>query len=116
MRYMSTVTITHDDGTTTTVPNVEPDVADNIVWALRGEADVRPPGKASTVPEIVPVLSQVSRLLAHFEVFRELAIIKADESHAYADRKAIGTAAAMPATRLYRILEKYGRPRKRAAE
>lgn len=113
---MATLTITHDDGTTVTVPGIEPDVADNIVKALRGEAEVSPPENASTVGEIVPVIAQVTRLITHFDVFRELAIVKADASHVYADRKAIGMAAGMPSTRLYRVLERHGRPRKRAAE
>ncbi|MGV9933975.1 hypothetical protein ACWDY4_25895 [Streptomyces olivaceoviridis] len=40
----------------------------------------------------------------------------ADETGPYADRKGTALAAGMPPSRLYRVLDKHGRPRDRKAQ
>lgn len=95
------------------VSGVERDLADALVAALRGEREVEPPQHAEHFGHITSVIAQTSRLIQHLEAFRELAIVEADKTSPYADRTAIAFAAAMPPSRLYRILERYGRPKDR---
>jgi hypothetical protein len=96
--------------------DVSPDVAEHLVLAIRGVRSVEPPSHATTTADLNKVTAEVSRILTHFETFRELTVVAADASHPHADRKAISIAAGWPQSRLYRVLEKHGRPRKRAAE
>ncbi|MFM9464821.1 hypothetical protein ACKI1K_18450 [Streptomyces scabiei] len=102
-----------DDEPDMSVSGVERDLAEALVAALRGEREVEPPQHAENENRIRSVIAQTSRLIQHLEAFRELSIVAADKSSPYADRSAIAIAAAMPPSRLYRILERHGRPKDR---
>lgn len=93
---------------------ITPDLADAFVAAIRDVVGVEPPLHAETFDDLAATIAQTSRLIQHLETFRELAIVAADKTSPHADRKAIAIAAAMPPSRLYRVLEKHGRPKNRA--
>jgi hypothetical protein len=102
-----------DDEHGTSVSGVDRDLADALVAALRGERTVTPPQHAENENRLRQVVAQTSHLIQHLEAFRELAIVATDTTSPYADRKALALAAAMPPSRLYRILERHGRPKDR---
>ncbi|MFJ3984468.1 hypothetical protein [Streptomyces fungicidicus] len=104
------------DGTTETVFDIAPDLAVALIDALRNQVGVEPPRHARTFDDLTATIAQTSRLIQHLDTFRELAMIQADDTSPHADRKAIAIAAAMPPSRLYRVLEKHGRPRNRKTE
>lgn len=106
--------ICDQDGTEQPVFDIAPDLADHLLAALRRDINVTPPRHATEYNELVGTIAQTTRVIQHLEAFRELAIVKADATHPLADRKGIAIAAAMPPSRLYRLLEKYGRPKNRA--
>lgn len=93
--------------------DVHPDVATAFADAIRSRVDVQSPRHAQDFDDLTATIAQTSQLIQHLETFRELAITAADRTSPHADRKAIATAAAMPPSRLYRVLEKHGRPRDR---
>lgn len=95
------------------VSGVERDLAEALVAALGGDREVESPQHAENFNRINNVTAQTSRLIQHLEAFRELSIVAADTTSPYADRSAIAIAAAMPPSRLYRILERHGRPKDR---
>ncbi|MGY4902589.1 hypothetical protein [Streptomyces sp. 900116325] len=95
------------------VNGIRPDVAEAFIAAIRNQVNVEPPRHADDFNALTATIAQTSRVIQHLEAFREQAIVAADETHPLADRKAIAIAAAMPPSRLYRILEKYGRPKNR---
>jgi hypothetical protein len=95
------------------VEGIQPDTAEALADALRNAPEVRPPDHATRFDELTTVIAQVSRVIRHLELFREYAIVAADATSPNADRSAIGIAAGMPPSRLYRIFERHGRPRKR---
>lgn len=103
-------------GNKDTVFEITPDVADNFIAAIRNVVGVEPPRHAETFNDLTATIAQTSRVIQHLEAFRELAIAAADRTSPHADRKAITIAAAMPPSRLYRVLEKHGQPRDRKAE
>jgi hypothetical protein len=105
--------ISAEDGTEQPVFDIAPDLADQLLAALQGSRTVDPPQHATTYNELTGTIAQTSRVIQHLELFRELAIVKADATHPLADRKGIAIAAAMPPSRLYRLLEKHGRPKNR---
>ncbi len=115
LRYMGFIYITADSPDRHAL-DVRPDVAEALVDGIQRKVGVDPPRHATTVEELNRVVAETSQIITHLEAFRELAIVAADASHPHADRKAIAIAAGMPPSRLYRILERHGRPRKRAAE
>jgi hypothetical protein len=96
--------------------DITPDLADAIREALSNVRSVDPPRHARSFDELTETIAQTSRLIQHLETFRELAIVAADKTSPYADRKSISIVAAMPPSRLYRVLDKHGRPRDRRAE
>jgi hypothetical protein len=98
--------------------DITPDLADAIREALCNVRTVDPPRHVRTFDELTDTIAQTSRLIQHLETFRELVIKAADETGPYADRKAIAIAAGFPPSRLYRVLEKHGRPtdRKKIAD
>ncbi|MFD3336072.1 hypothetical protein ACFWV1_26010 [Streptomyces sp. NPDC058700] len=98
------------DGNKDTVFNITPDLATAFIHAIQDVVGVEPPHKAQTFDDLTATISQTSRVIQHLEAFRELAIIAADRTSPHADRKKIATAAAMPPSRLYRVLEKHGQP------
>lgn len=95
------------------VSGVQRDLAEALVAALRGEREVEPPQHADGFHYLNSVTAQTSRLIQHLEAFRELSIVAADKTSPYADRQAIAMAAGIPPSRLYRILERHGRPKDR---
>lgn len=101
------------DGTEQPVFDITPDLADHLLAALRGAINVDPPRHATEYNELTGTIAQTTRVIQHLELFRELAIVKADATHPLADRKGIAIAAAIPPSRLYRLLEKHGRPKNR---
>ncbi|WP_055693350.1 hypothetical protein [Streptomyces prasinopilosus] len=104
------------DGNKETVFDITPDLAVALADALRNQVGVEPPHHARTFDDLTATIAQTSHLIQHLEVFRELAMVQADDTSPHADRKAIAIAAAMPPSRLYRVLEKHGRPRDRKAQ
>lgn len=110
-----TVTITFGDGEHAETVDADPDVAEALLAALRGEQTVNPPQHAENENRLRRVVAHTSRLLQHLDAFRDLAIVATDSTSPYADRKALAWAAAMPPSRLYRILERHGRPKDRRA-
>ncbi|WP_399142204.1 hypothetical protein Q3A86_33220 [Streptomyces sp. NBUA17] len=108
-----TVTARFGDGEHDAVSGIERDLAEALIAALCGERNVEPPQHADNFNRINKVTAQTSRLIQHLEAFRELCIVAADETSPYADRQSIAVAAAVPPSRLYRILERHGRPKDR---
>lgn len=102
------------DGNKDIVFDVTPDLANAFVDAIRNSVGVNPPRQVQAFDDLIETIAQTSRLIQHLEAFRELAITAADKTSPHADRKGIAIAAAMPPSRLYRVLEKHGRPRNRA--
>ena len=102
-----------------TVYDVHPDLAEAFMDAIRSRVNVQPPRHAadgdqlSSYNQLTSLIAQTSRVIKHLEEFRELAIVEADKTHQSADRKGIAIAAGMPPSRLYRILERHGRPKSR---
>jgi hypothetical protein len=104
------------DGNKDVVFDIAPDLANAFVDAIRNVVGVEPPHQADTFTDLIATIAQTSRVIQHLETFRELAIVAADRTSPHADRKGIAIAAAMPPSRLYRVLEKHGRPRDRKAD
>lgn len=102
------------DGAKRHALDIRPDVSNALVDAIQRRAGVEPPAEAETVADLNRVIAETSQIISHLEAFRELAVVKADAAHPNADRKGIAIAAGWPPSRLYRVLEKHGRPRKRA--
>ena len=98
------------DGNKDTVFDITPDLANAFTDAIRNVVGVEPPRQAQTFDDLTATIAQTSRVIQHLEAFRELAIIAADRTSPHADRKAIAISAAMPPSRLYRVLEKHGQP------
>lgn len=96
-----------------TVSGVRPDVAEAFIAAIRNQTDVPWPDHAQSFDDLTATIAQASRLIQYLEKFRELAIVTADRTSWEADRKAIAIAAGIPPSRLYRVLEQYGRPKDR---
>ncbi|WP_331756758.1 hypothetical protein [Streptomyces decoyicus] len=111
-------TISDTAGNTDTVSGITPDLANAFIDAIRNAVEVEPPRQAENFGDLTETIAQASRVIQHLEAFRELAIAAADRTSPHADRKAIALAAAMPPSRLYRVLEKHGQPtdRKRIAQ
>lgn len=102
-----------------TVYDIHPDLAEAFIDAIRNRVNVQPPRHATSgdqlsgYNQLTSLIAQTSRVIKHLEEFRELAIVEADKTHQQADRKGIAIAAGMPPSRLYRILERHGRPKSR---
>jgi hypothetical protein len=96
------------------VYDITPDVAEAFIAAIRNQVNVQAPRHAQTFDELTVTLAQMSHVIQHFEAARELAIAAADRTSPHADRKAIAIAAGMRPSRLYRVLEKHGRPKNRS--
>lgn len=97
----------------TSVYDIHPDVAEAFIAGVRRDVSTRRPRHAADFTDLIAVIAQSARMIQAFEELRDAAIAKADATSPHADRKQISIAAAMPASRLYRVLEKYGRPRNR---
>ncbi|MEV4975498.1 hypothetical protein [Streptomyces scopuliridis] len=95
---------------------IAPDLANAIGDSLNRVQTVEGPQYAATFDDLTATIAQTSHLIQHLETFRELAIVVADKTGPYADRKAIAIAAGFPPSRLYRVLEKHGRPRDRKTD
>lgn len=104
------------DGNKETVFDIAPDLANAFADAIRNAVGVDGPRHAKTFDDLTATIAQASHVIQHLEAFRELAMVAADRTSPHADRKAIAIAAAMPPSRLYRVLEKYGRPRNRKTD
>lgn len=104
------------DGKKDVVFDIAPDLANAFVDAIRNVVGVEPPCQADTFTDLIATIAQTSRVIQHLEAFRELAMVAADRTSPHADRKGIAIAAAMPPSRLYRVLEKHGQPRDRKAQ
>lgn len=108
-----------DNDNVGTVFDIHPDLAEAFMDAIRNRVNVQPPqhtggnGLMSSYNQLTSLIAQTSRVIQHLEAFRELAIVEADKTHEQADRKGIAIAAGMPPSRLYRILERHGRPKSR---
>lgn len=97
----------------TTTYDISPDVAEAFIAAIQRNIADRTPRHATTFLNHTATIAQATRVIQAMEELRDKSIVAADETSPNADRKAIGIAAAMPPSRIYRVLEKYGRPRKR---
>ena len=96
------------------VYDIHPDVAEAFIAAIRHQVNVQRPRHAQDFDDLTETIAQTSHLIQHLEAFREVAIVAADKTSPHADRKAIAISAAMPPSRLYRVLEKHGRPKNRS--
>lgn len=112
---MVRVTLTHPDGSTTALPGgLPPYAADVLAAALANDTATPPPHTTDSFDDQLTAIAQLARSITHFEAAREEAIAAADRTGGpHADRKALGIAAGMPRSRLYRVLEKHGRPANR---
>jgi hypothetical protein len=103
-------------GTRTTRVHGIPDaLADALADALLGLREVTPPD-TNNFDDLTHIIATASRVIQHLDAFRELAIVAADDTSPHADRKAIAAAAGIPPSRLYRILDRHGRPTVRNLE
>jgi len=108
--------ISDAEGNKDVVFEITPDLADAFIAAIRNVVGVEPPRHARTFEDLTATAAQTSRVVQHLEAFRDLVLVEADKTGPHADRKAIAISGAMPPSRLYRVLEKHGRPRDRKAE
>lgn len=108
--------ISDSEGNKDVIFEITPDLADAFTAAIRNVVGVEPPRHAESFTDLVATITQTSHVIQHLEAFRELAIVAADRTSPHADRKHIAIAAAMPPSRLYRVLEKHGRPRDRKTQ
>lgn len=108
--------ISDAEGNKDVVFEITPDLADAFIAAIRNVVGVEPPRYADTFNDLIATIAQTSHVIQHMEAFRELAMVAADRTSPHADRKSIAIAAAMPPSRLYRVLEKHGQPRDRKAQ
>ncbi|MFI1161343.1 hypothetical protein [Streptomyces sioyaensis] len=92
--------------------DVPADLAKAILDGLTNQRTVEPP-TADDFNDLIPVVAGDTRLIQHLKTHRELAMAKADATSPYADRRAIGTAAAMSPSQVGRVMERNGRPRNR---
>jgi hypothetical protein len=103
-----------DSERTAAVYDVQPDVAEAFIAGVQRDIADRQPRHAADFPDLIETITQATSVIQRMEELREKAIAAADRAGGpHADRKAIGIAAGMPRSRLYRILDKYGRPRDR---
>lgn len=97
----------------TTVYDISPDVAEAVIAGTRRDISDRRPRHAVTFADLTATIAQATRIIQSLEELRDNSIAAADRTGPHADRKAIAIAAAMPPSRLYRVLEKHGQPRDR---
>lgn len=97
----------------TSVYDITPDVAEAFIAAGQRSIADRTPRHAVGFDDLTSVIAQATRVITAMNELREKAIAAADRTSPNADRAAIGIAAAIPPSRLYRILEKHGQPRNR---
>jgi hypothetical protein len=100
----------------TSVYDISPDVAEAFIAGIQRNIADRRPRHATDFPDLIEIIAQASRIIQSMEALRESAIAAADRTSPHADRKAMAIAAGFPPSRLYRVLEKHGRPRDRKAE
>lgn len=98
----------------TSVYDIHPDLAEAFIDGIHNRVNVQGPRHAEAFDDLIATAAQTSRVIQHLEAFRELVMVAADKTSPHADRKAIAISGAMPPSRLYRVLEKHGRPRDRA--
>jgi hypothetical protein len=98
------------------VYDIRPDVAEAFIAGVQRNIAERRPRHDTDFPELIATIAQASHIIQSLEELREQAIVAADKTSPHADRKAVAVAAAMPPSRLYRLLEKHGRPRNRKAD
>ncbi|GAA3852719.1 hypothetical protein GCM10023084_03680 [Streptomyces lacrimifluminis] len=96
------------------VYDIRPDVAEAFIAGVQHNIAARTPRHGTDFPELIATIAQASHIIQSLEELREHAMVAADRTSPHADRKAIAIAAAVPPSRLYRVLEKHGRPRNRA--
>ncbi|WP_367046154.1 hypothetical protein [Streptomyces sp. Je 1-332] len=101
-----------DDATEFATKHRSDDVARALYDALCEDRAASAP-TATEFMDLLRDIAHISHLIQHLEGWRELAMVKADETSEDADRSALGIAASMPPSRVYRILERNGRPRQR---
>jgi len=68
-------------------------------------------------PEFSDLLRRIAvltKMINRITVLRENAIVRADRTSPFADRRGIGEAAGMSPSRLYKLLDRHGRPRNRS--
>lgn len=97
---------------TITIPT---DLADALLAGLTNQTTVEPPTNAVDFDNLITVISATTRLMQHLKESRELAMATADATSPYANRRAIGTAAAMAPSQVLRVMERNGRPSARKA-
>lgn len=92
--------------------DVPDDLATAILDGLTNQRTVEPP-TTDEFDELIPIISGDTRLIQHLKTHREVTMAKADATSPYADRRAIGAAAAMSPSQVGRVMERNGRPRNR---
>lgn len=98
------------------VYDIRPDVAEAFIAGVQRNITERRPRHGTDFPELIATIAQASRIIQSLEELRDHAMAAADRTSPHADRKAIAIAAGMPPSRLYRVLEKHGRPRNRKTD
>lgn len=98
-----------DDRSLVDVPD---DLAAALHDALSEVRDVAAPAE-TTFDGLIALISRQSRVITHLTLSREVAVAAADATSPHANRRAIGTAAAMAPSQLGDVLERNGRPRSR---
>ncbi|MFD3456033.1 hypothetical protein ACFWVC_28120 [Streptomyces sp. NPDC058691] len=84
-----------------------------LMAAVRGERGALPPARTKYAEMLVHI-ARVTRQIDLLTEWRELALVQADKLDADANRANLGVAADMSPSKLYRILEKHGRPKNRS--
>lgn len=111
------ITLTHPDGSTVTPSGgLTPYAAELLLGALANDRHTPAPPAEDTFDDHLESIAQVTRLITHLEAGRDEQIAAADRAGGpYADRSALGIAAGMARSRLYRVLGRFGRPTNRRA-
>lgn len=107
--------LTNAAGAEIAVTGLTPDLADWLIHALADDADGQTPLHAARFDDLLATIAQTTRIIAHLDQLRAQAILAADLTSPWADRKAIAAAAELPTARLYRLLAKLGQPTDRRA-
>jgi len=91
---------------------VSGDLARALLAGLQGKLLVEPP-QARDFDDLTALVSDTHRLITHLTVFKEVAMVRADATSGYSNRRTLGIAAAMAPSQVGRVLSGHGLPRDR---
>lgn len=103
---------THRSAAQTTADDLLGSLPDLVADHLRSRLGGQSPSEAD-FPTLINTIGSATELIDVLSECREALIATADETGPYADRQVLAKAAGMPRSRLYRILERFGRPTNR---